>query len=128
MRKTIVADGKEIVLQTNGLVPLLYKKEFKQDFFADINRINKKNFDIEIFYNLVWVFARVADKKLPDLEEWLAGFEVFPIADYADVIISLVTACITTGNETSKKKRNLRRATDCRAIRFDFKAARSFGC
>ena len=45
MQKTINVCGKEVVLKTNGLVPLIYKKEFKRDFFKDIQTLsNLKTF------------------------------------------------------------------------------------
>lgn len=103
MRKTIVADGKEIVLQTNGLVPLLYKKEFKRDFFADVIALENRKLDAEIAYNFIWTFAKIANDNIPDLWDWAAEFEVFPVLDYIPVITEMVTACISTKKATDKR-------------------------
>ena len=105
MQKTINVCGKEVVLKTNGLVPLIYKKEFKRDFFKDIQTMSKDNYDMEVLYNLVWVYARIADKEIEGLFEWLASFETFPIADYVEDIIEMTISCITTSKKNTKKKK-----------------------
>lgn len=102
MTKTIKIDGKEIVLKTNGVVPLLYKKEFKRDFFADIMRMGN-DIDVETLFNLVWVFAKIGDSNIPDLWQWLEGFETIPIMDYAGEIMEMTTACISTDKKLKNK-------------------------
>lgn len=96
MRKTIAIDGRKVVLQTNGLVPLIYKKEFKRDFFADIFALQKKSIDVEVVYNLIWTFAKLAKDDIPDLWEWAAQFEVFPVIECIPIATEMVTACIAT--------------------------------
>lgn len=105
MQKSIICDGRKIELKTNGLVPLIYQKEFKRDFFADIHSLNLADFDIEILYNLVWVYAKIANEELPPLYEWLESLEGFPIFAYKKTILELTVACITTKGTTSKKKK-----------------------
>lgn len=102
MKKTITVDGREIELQTNALVPILYKKEFKKDFFAVINDLAKGEIDIEELFGLAWVFARVSDKEIPSMEEWLSGFDEFPILDFSLDLIELATVCITTKKNKGK--------------------------
>ena len=113
MRKTITIDNKEIVLQTNGIVPLIYKKEFKRDFFADIFCLQRKSVDVEVVYNLIWTFAKIADESIPDMWEWAAQFESFPAIECLPVATEMVTACIATSKpkdkdnkKASKKKMN----------------------
>lgn len=103
MQKTINVCGEDIVLKTNGFVPILYKKEFKRDFFKDIQAMSEDDYDKEILYNLVWIYAKIADKEIGDFDEWLSSFEAFPIFDYITDIIEMTTACITS-KSTKKKK------------------------
>ena len=105
MQKTINVDGKKIVLKTNGLVPLIYKKEFKRDFFADIHALNTQKSDIEILYNLAWVYAKAADEEILPLYEWLESFESFPIMLYRKTILELTVACISVSGSNQKKTR-----------------------
>ena len=105
MRKVINISGKEVPLGTNGLVPLLYKKEFGSDFFGDIQKMSEKDIEVEILYNFLWVFARVEDKEIPPLWEWLESFETVPISDIAADIVKLATACITTKKVNASKKK-----------------------
>lgn len=106
MRKTITIDGKDVVLQTNGLVPLMYKKEFKRDFFADIFALQRKNVDVEVVYNLIWTFAKIADDDIPDLWEWAAQFETFPAIECMPIATEMVTACITTSKPDKEDDKN----------------------
>lgn len=103
MQKTINVCGKEVVLKTNGLVPLTYKKEFKRDYFSDVHETTKDNYDIELLYNLLWVYAKTADSGIPSMYEWLEGFEALPITKYIGDIIELTTFCITTKEPLQKK-------------------------
>lgn len=106
MRKTITIDNKEIVLQTNGVVPLMYKKEFKRDFFADIFALQKKSVDVEVVYNLIWTFAKIADENIPDLWEWAVQFESFPAIECLPIATEMVTACISSSKPGEKGNRN----------------------
>ncbi len=103
MQKTINVCGKEIVLKTNGLVPLIYKKEFKRDFFLDVRETTKDDYDIELLYNLLWTYAKTADSSIPSMYEWLEGLEALPITKYIKDIIELTTFCITTKKPSQKK-------------------------
>ncbi len=106
MRKTITIDEKNVVLQTNGIVPLIYKKEFKRDFFADVFALLEKSVDIEVVYNLIWTFAKVADENIPDLWEWAAQFESFPAIECVPIASEMVTACIKSSKPDEKGKKN----------------------
>lgn len=110
MRKTIKIDGKDIALQTNGLVPLIYKKEFKRDFFADVLTMQSKNIDVEVAYNLLWTFAKCGDDTIADLWEWAGQFETLPILTLLPTLTEMVTVCITTKGNSSKKKNAVKRS------------------
>jgi hypothetical protein len=113
MEKTLVIDGKDISFKSNGASPLRYKMQFGKDFFAEIVKmgaleklgaINKedkgniveaiKGLDFDVFYNIAWVFAKTADKNIPDPLSWLDTFDEFPmleiIPELQDMILSTI--------------------------------------
>ncbi|WP_019243644.1 MULTISPECIES: hypothetical protein [Bacillus] len=91
MEKTLIIDGKEIKFKSTGAAPLRYKHQFGRDFFADIMSMRKltekkkitpediKLIDFDLFYNLAWVWAKTADKTIPEPMEWLDSFDSFPM-------------------------------------------------
>ena len=106
MEKTIVINYQEIKLKSNGATPLLYKKHFGKDFFAELMKMqggkgkSAENLDLEVFYNFVWLFAKQSDISLPNQLEWLDTFDSFPIMD----VISEIQEMITSTIQTNKKK------------------------
>lgn len=107
MEKVITVDGQQIILKSNGATPLLYKKHFGKDFFSELTKMQPKgksagleNFDLEVFYNFIWLFAKQADTSLPPQIEWFESFDTFPIMDVLAEIQDMITSTI----QTSKKK------------------------
>ena len=102
MEKTLLVGGNEIRLKSHGAIPLLYKMNFGKDFFAEIAKMNVTeknigNMDMEVFYNLVFLFAKTADKSLPPTPiEWLETFEEFPIMDVLPDITEMIVKLINT--------------------------------
>ncbi len=98
MEKTIIIDDKEVRLKAHGGTTLIYKMQFKRDFFADVLKLNKlivpyskiikngemdlsslseeelESFDLEPIRNFIWVFAKAADPQVPDPITWYSGF------------------------------------------------------
>ncbi|MBE7044782.1 MAG: hypothetical protein E7397_04580 [Ruminococcaceae bacterium] len=103
MEKQIIIDGKKIKLETNGLVPFIYKKHLERDFFDDVYTLSTGAADIEILYYLTWVFAKTADSELPDLETWFSSFTAFPVRKYINELVSLSVASLSTGEKKEKK-------------------------
>lgn len=113
MLKTIEIDGKKVKFESKGSTPLRYNKQFGSDFFADImkmgqlEKLGKKNLsyetlkalDTEVFYNICWVLAKTADKKIAEPIEWLDEFDEFPLLDIITELQDIILA--TMG---SKKK------------------------
>ena len=58
-----------------------------------------ENADFEIFYNIIWVLAKTADRTIPDPLAWLDGFDEFPLFEIIPEIQDLIAASIK-----SKKK------------------------
>lgn len=120
MEKTIEAGGVKIRLASNAATPLRYKMQFHSDFFADLLKLSKalgiqkkgkkldlekisweslNYLDISLLYNFVWVYAKAADKNIPDPIEWLESLEALPIDSFSDELQDLISHSIQ-----SKKK------------------------
>ncbi|RBP89399.1 hypothetical protein DFO70_11146 [Cytobacillus firmus] len=119
MIKTITIDGKDVVFKSTAATPIRYKMQFGSEFFTDVLKLNKvittissvedKNnldldvltqIDFDMFYNIIWVFAKNADKSISDPITWLDSFDEFPIFDILNELMDLLLH--TLGN--SKKK------------------------
>lgn len=108
MEKTLTIDGKEVRFKSTAATPLRYKAQFGKDYFAQIIQLNKlKNFkknnfealenaDFEVFYNIIWVLAKTADKTIPEPMEWLDEFEVFPLGEIIPQIQDLILGSLQT--------------------------------
>lgn len=120
MEKTIYIDEKPVRLRSTAALTKRYKAQFRRDYFADLMKIAKTlgatgkkkldlsaityedlgHLDMEIFYDIVWTMAKSADKSIPDPEEWLDGFEKFPIWE----ILGEVGDMLVDTMPSSKKK------------------------
>lgn len=110
MEKTIVIDGKSVSFKSNAATPLRYKAQFRKDFFSEILKLSGLeglNFekidiekidrlDFEVFYNIIWVLAKTADKTIPDPMSWLDGFEEFPLLEIIPELQDLILSSIQT--------------------------------
>jgi len=103
MEITIPIDGKNIRFKSSGSSPLRYKAQFKRDFFADLMKLEKvgtdiSTLDLEIFYNIAWIYARVADPTIPTQWEWLDTFDIFPIMEIVPHLQDLINKSMGTIN------------------------------
>lgn len=103
MEKLIDVCGRKINLKSNGATPLQYKMQFKRDFFSDISKMQniKKDvslLDLEVFYNIIWLLARTADKTVPPPLEWLETFDAFPIVEIIPQIQDMISSMLVTIN------------------------------
>jgi hypothetical protein len=113
MEKTIEIDGKLVKLKSHAAIPLMYKAQFGRDFFSDLVKMNKlKDFDPSkenyevlssldstIFYNLIWIYAKAADKTIDDPITWLSQFDHFPL----EKVMIQVTDLLNHSFKTKKK-------------------------
>ena len=116
MEKTITIDGKQVNFKSTGAAALRYKNQFGRDFFVDVTKqislqklanVNNENFnpddldgaDFEFFFNAAWVFAKTADKSIPEPMEWLDQFNEFPIMELIPDLMELIER-----NMVAKKK------------------------
>ena len=108
MEKTLTIDGKQVRFKSTAATPLRYKAQFGRDFFTDLLKmypltkvkLNTDNLDyealklidFEMFYNIIWVLAKTADKSIPEPLEWLDGFSEFPITEILPELQELIAA------------------------------------
>lgn len=115
MEKTIEIDGQKVKFESKGSTPLRYKKQFGNDFFVDLMKLegltkikNKKQpsyndlkmLDMEVFYNICWVLAKTGDAQIGEPLDWLDTFEVFPLME----ILPQLQDLMTNSFQTTKKK------------------------
>lgn len=114
MEKTLTIDGRQVRFKSTAATPMRYKAQFGKDFFAelmklvplmqvyenaDIDEVDLTNIDMEIlqrldfevFYNIVWVLAKTADKGIPEPIEWLDGFSEFPLMEILPQLNDLIS-------------------------------------
>lgn len=60
----------------------------------DIKKIDK--LDFEVFYNIIWVLAKTADKKIPEPITWLDGFDEFPLFEIIPELNDLILGSMKT--------------------------------
>lgn len=97
MEKTLTIDGKSVRFKSNAATPFRYKAQFGSDLFGDIVKLypltkidfdNKdpeefakafRLMDFDMFYNILWVHAKTANKEIPEPIDWLEQFDEFPL-------------------------------------------------
>ncbi|AFU16623.1 prophage pi2 protein 40 [Bacillus thuringiensis MC28] len=120
MKKTITIDEKDVLLKSTAGTAIRYKAQFRRDMFADIlslgvlssyistdgdqnnidlSQVDLSKLDFEVIYNLVWAFAKTANKEVQDPLTWLDTFGEFPIAEIITEIQDLIKSTVQ-----SKKK------------------------
>ena len=116
MEKIVKLDGKEVRMRVSARIPFLYREKFGRDVVTDMNDRAQKfvkakgkteqlsAFDLGIFENLAWCFAKNADKDIPEKEEWLDGMEsMFAVYEILPEILELWTASSRTTSVPAKK-------------------------
>lgn len=115
MEKILNIDGRNVKFKSTGAFLLRYKAQFKRDPIQDIFKLvdavdmdtkeikDVSALDLEIFYNLVWVLAKTADKTIEAPLEWLDTFSEFPLTEVIPEIMDMITSSIAP-TEKSKKK------------------------
>ena len=108
MEKTIEIDGKQVHFKSTAATPIRFKAQFNKDYFSEICKLeglqktmqSKKltdveklaKVDFELFYNIAWIFAKTADKTIPEPIEWLDNFETFPLEKILPELMDLMTS------------------------------------
>lgn len=112
MENIVEIDGKKFKLKANNQTPFIYRRYFRKDFFQELSRsfngipthlnINDstdreliaENMNTTFFYELVWVLAKTANRKIPKMKEWLQNVPEASIlelaVDASDMVIPLI--------------------------------------
>lgn len=114
MDKTIKIGNKNIPIRANGLILLAYKRDFGREMLTDMLSIYKKSksgdytvdiesLNIETVYKITYTLAKLADPNIGSMDEWLSGFDCFPIYDALQEIMPIITDSITTDAKLKKQ-------------------------
>lgn len=52
--------------------------------------------DLEVFYNILWVFAKTSNPSIPAPLDWLDSFDSFPLIEIIPELIDMVTSNLRT--------------------------------
>lgn len=105
MEKTLTIEGRQITFKSTAATMLKYKAQFGRDMLRDFSELQKafkktkkgieiadiNKFDIETLYNLIWVFAKTANKTIPDVMDWYDSFESFPLISVLTELTELLS-------------------------------------
>lgn len=96
MQRNILIDGKEIPFKATASTPRRYRQLFGKDIIVDMQSLSDasqkgeyKVDDLEAFENIAYTMAKQADESIPDVDEWLDGFDMFSIYTILPQIIDL---------------------------------------
>ncbi len=114
MEKILTIDGRQIKFKSSASFLLRYKMQFQRDGLQDLMKLadvmdedneikNLEALDLEVFYNMTWVLAKVANPEIPPPLEWLDTFSEFPLMEIMPEIIELMMLCIQSSTESKKK-------------------------
>ncbi len=108
MEKTLLIDGKEIQFKSTGGSVLRYRMQYGRDFISDLLKLEKafdidsqslkdsSALDLEVFYNIIWVFAKTANPNIPAPLDWLDSFESFPLIEIIPELMDMITSNLKT--------------------------------
>lgn len=110
MEKVIVIDGKNVRLKSNALLPLIFKSNFDRDIFevqSQVFGLGREGLNIRQMRDIeclglqqvIWAMAKAADKSIAPFEEWLGGFDEFPIFDFFNDILDLFLVNISSSTK-----------------------------
>jgi hypothetical protein len=118
MERIIKVGDIEIPVKSTAASALQYKSHFGSDgvraLFALIQSVavdekgavsfDSVDFDFEVAYRFLWIYARAADPEIKPLEEWLEGFSVPTLTFVIDALPELINLMIETTAPTVKPK------------------------
>ena len=115
MIKQIEIDGKQVSFKASAAIPRIYRMKFQRDIYKDLKALEKSigdnseessnldMFSLEMFENIAFVMAKLADASIPNTpEEWLDGFNTFSIYQVLPQLIELWGLNVQTDVEAKK--------------------------
>jgi len=120
MEKIIKIGEYELPVKSTAAALFSYKSNFGRDGLRDLISLAKgiptgsdikvediianDNFDLDVFFRFLWIFAKSADKGIPPIEQWLEGFEVAPFDFVAEVLPQIQELLMSTVKSNVKSK------------------------
>lgn len=105
--KIIKIGDKEVGFKINAAILYLYKESFGEEYLIDLNKINKsynkkeRNLCLQLQYRVEWCMAKLYDKSIPPIMEWL---EQFSFGDYkVDDVWTEILPMITGDMKVDRK-------------------------
>lgn len=101
MDKVIKIGNTDVTLRATASTVRRYRAKFGRDLLLDMQKFTngEQNGEaLESILNLTYIMAKQANDKIPDdIDEWLDSFDVFPIADISQEVVTLwMNSTITT--------------------------------
>lgn len=116
MEKTINFSGQDVRFRASMRTLLIYKAQTGREYLADVQKlsnivvkgkdgkpvigkdkkpqINLAALDTEMLCAVAWAMARTADKNVPPMDDWLDGFEEFPMLEILTELIPIINASL----------------------------------
>lgn len=82
MKKTIEIDGKPVEFSTNFAWMIGYKNQFNEDpaqMIMSILQDDAEGIGFIEASRIAWACAYAADSEIPAYDEWITGFDSFPV-------------------------------------------------
>ena len=80
MEKVIRIDGQDVRFGMTAALPLYYAKYFGSDVYRDALTMGAdQGANTTLMFRMIWTMAFQADKSIKPLEQWIEGFNSFPI-------------------------------------------------
>lgn len=103
--------GRDMMKDIISLASAVPDKKLKDEEIIDI--IATDRFDFDVFFRLLWIFAKAGDPAIPEMEEWLERFDIAPL-DFAvevlpqiqDLMISNVKTTVKPKKKDTRRERN----------------------
>lgn len=110
MEKLVEIDGQQIKLKAHGNIPSMYMQQFGQDLFFDMQQMESNGLNFEVLNNLLWTFAKAANKEILPPEEWNESFITYPIFECLDTVLEMFERLMPAGKlEKSLQKTKSKR-------------------
>jgi len=110
MKKTIMLDGQEKTIESNALLPRIYRKEFGRDLISDMKRMAEQakndpnDVSTEALENVTWLMLKAAGNDVGEsVEEWLATLDDSFAVYYASG--DVISLWLDSQKTTSKPKK-----------------------
>ena len=113
MRKVINIGGVDVAFKASAATTIKYRNKFGEDMIKEMTKIYAEYKDgnvtaysaetLEIFFKLAYIMAKQANPDIADdPDEWLDGFDIFPINVVFPQIMDLWQDSLQTTEVTKK--------------------------